>query len=418
MRDEKKLNAFGELLQIAANSCESVKTSAECKAVYRRIETEGGKAGEVGLRCEQKQIFEDTLFFSFQVTIGCAQGGAQLVKETLAGFYDLAIGTIKTIGETAAMVKLTQEKEAEENAICDRSAANKRALFTDYNNSVPKLLRIPPEEFPKDAAFANVDCSRLKVSLASAQRQKSMKALDQVRTRFADPNAKFTGDELEYTEWLKKMRPKSGQAPDILKCAQEYLKEIGINFKCYNNEQRAAMICEAIAGVAGGVAAKAASATRIAKIAKLEKTVDAYLREANAAKRTERGISGKITSEADRDKVLALASNLSPAERVSAFERITGKTMTTGEKQQYLKIHKGGEERGFGKYTDEDISEKLRLSQEINKETGKPFFTMEETKISMRNGLTGAYSNENLPLPKPGSNPTTDGYKAKANNSD
>lgn len=403
--------ALKPLNELQNKTCEDVKNSQECQQAYNQIKMDGGDPADYELQCKDRGQVMRVLENYANIQAGCALGGWNFVKDTFVG-----IGT--AIGEGVAKVVIDAQQEKADNEKCDKDINLKKALFTKYNDSVPKLMKI---QVPTDDIFQRVPCAQLKAGLHINQTRQNMLAMDKIRTRFSDPNAKYTADEKEYVDWLKKMNAPKGNSPSVVEMAKNKIHQMGIQYECYNTLRATAMVCEAMldvgslaaggAGVAlkvariAGVAAKAEKVAAVARVADATKAGDAAADVATSSQKVEQfvdkvksadrrgsgGVSQQITNQAHKDEILNLAGTMTNEERVASFESLAGRQVSSAEAKQIQKMHDVGssEGRGYDALTDADLKAKAKLAQEINPETGKPYFTKEETDLLMRNGITG-----------------------------
>ncbi|MCM2354626.1 MAG: hypothetical protein NDI63_13495 [Pseudobdellovibrio sp.] len=378
------------LTDLVKLSCEEAKASAQCQKVYQEITDAGGDAAQRSLVCDGGKN-QSWLTSSTDWATGCLIG---------VGDYFVKLGTV--LGETAAQIMLEREEKAAELAACDKDLSKKKLLYEDYNSRMPDVLHIAQ---PTESELQGLKCEKIQTNIMMEQRKLSMRAFNKVRARLNDRTATYTPEEQQFIDWTNKVnKPKVDD--NVIDLAKAHLKKMGVQYECYNNKYQKALICEALAEVAptlwgaakaGAAGIKAARAQRLAKLAGVKK-VDDFVADVNAAERATVGPGARITSAADKEKILAAAAGLTPEERIMALEKIRGKPLSKREAEQWLKMHDVGttEGRGFGTYTKEDIDLKQKLASEINPDTGKPYFTDEEIKIGLRNGITGGLDKGSL----------------------
>jgi hypothetical protein len=185
--------------------------------------------------------------------------------------------------------------------------------------------------------------------------------------------------------------------------------------------RKAALVCEAITDVAS-VAFGAASVLKIARAAEIAqmtgieaktanfvlgiskprvltgaadlKKVDDFVESARSAQRATAGAGGRFTDKAAQDSLLAVSGSMNADERILAFEKLTNRAapLTQREADQLVKMHDVGtnEGRTFSNLTKADKDKKIQLAQEINPDSGKPYFSQEDIQVAMRNGITGS----------------------------
>ncbi len=405
-----RTDTLSPITDLVKKNCEEAKASTQCQKVYQEIKEAGGDPSARALICGGDEN-QSWLSGSAEWATGCLIG---------VGDYFVKLG--ESIGETGAEFMLEREQKAAELAACDKDINKKRLLYEDYNSRMPQVLRTTQ---PPDSELQALKCEKIQTNLVMEQRKLSMRAFNKVRARLNDRNATYTPEEQQFVDWTNKVnKPKlDGNVIDL---AKAHLKKMGVQYDCYNSKYQKALICEAMAEVAptlwgaakaGAAGLKAARAQRLAKLAGVKK-VDDFVADVNAAERATAGPGGRITNAADKEKILAAAAGLTPEERILALEKIRGKPLSKREADQWLKMHDVGttEGRGFGTYTKEDIDLKRKLASEINPDTGKPYFTDDEIKIGLRNGITGAQ--DKTSLAKVNSTNAREVYAAKAREQD
>lgn len=404
-----RTDSLAPISDLVKKNCEEAKASTQCQKVYQEIKEAGGDPSARSLVCGGDEN-QSWLSGSKEWATGCLIG---------VGDYFVKLGT--SIGETAAEFMLEREHKAEEMAACDKDLSKKKLLYEDYNSRMPEVLRITQ---PSDSELQSIKCEKIQTNIVMEQRKLSMRAFNKVRARLNDRNATYTPEEQQFIDYTNKVN-KPKLEGNVIDLAKAHLKKMGVQYDCYNSKYQKALICEAMAEVAptlwgaakaGAAGLKAVRAQRLAKLAGIKK-VDDFVADVNAAERATAGAGGRITNAADKEKILAAAAGLTPEERILALEKIRGKPLSKAEADQWLKMHDVGTKdgRGFGTYTKEDIELKKKLASEINPETGKPYFTDEEMKIGLRNGITGG---KDLNLAKVNSNNAREVYAAKAREQD
>lgn len=399
--------ALTHLDQLQNHTCEEVKNSQECQQVYSQIKTEGGDPKDYELQCKDRGQLMRALENYANIQAGCALGGWNFVKDTFVG-----LGT--AIGEGVAKMVVDAQQEKADNEKCDKDPKLKKSIYTNYNSTVPKMLQV---EVPADEVFGRVPCAQLKAGLRMMQTRQGFVAMDKVRSRITDPKAKFSPEEKEYVDWIKKMNSRESNGPSAVELAKKKIHELGVKYECYNTLRATAMICEGMLSVAtvaaggvgiaakvariAGVASKAekvAAASNLAKAGEAERAVQStgkveeLVSKVQAADRRGAGGAGQaLTNQAQKEEILNIAGSMTNQERVSAFEGITGRKLTVDEANQLQKMHEIGtsEGRTYSTLTKKDLEAKAKLASEINPATGKAYFTKEETNILMRNGITG-----------------------------
>ncbi|MDG0814991.1 hypothetical protein [Bdellovibrio svalbardensis] len=356
------------LKAISTSSCIETLKSKQCQDLFAKMRANGQKPEEKALQCHDQNSLSRAFETSWNYSSGCAIGGWNFVADTF-----VSLGT--AIGEGAAKAVISYQNTQAENAICDSDFQLKKNLFTEYNKSVPKVLRVNP---PLDAVLAKANCASVKSTLKLARIDKSNEVGRSITAKIMSRTPNYTADEQEFMEWGK---AQAGPSVDLVALAKDKLKEMGVQLQCYNSQQAAAMVCEAIANVAtlaagpAGVALKAAKANNIAKIAGVA---------LEAEKAAEAGtVARAVASAADLQK----AAKLSNVERVAAAEKSLGRALSKAEKQALIDAHEvaAGTGRGYGSYSATDLKQKA----DILKKAG---FSDSERDLMMRQGLAGTFS--------------------------
>jgi hypothetical protein len=345
-------------------TCEQVKKSPQCQQVYNQIKLEGGNPDSYALECKDRGQLMRALENYANIQAGCALGGWNFVKDTFVG-----LGA--ALGEGVAKTVIDAEKEKEDNAKCDKDPKLKKGIYTNYNATVPKLLQV---EVPADEVFTRVPCAQLKAGLSMMQTRQGFVAMDKVRSRITDSQAKYSSEEKEYVDWIKKMNANKGNGPGVVEMAKKKIHDLGVQYECYNTLRATAMICEAMLDVgtlaAGGVGV-AAKVTRIAGVAAKTEKVAAV---SNAAK-----------AGVDLEKAGALTN----AERTQEAAKVAGRELSSTQKDGVVKAHEVGDGRTYrtnGGKADEYTMQDLRQKAKILKEAD---FTQAERRALMENGIVG-----------------------------
>jgi hypothetical protein len=341
--------AFEPLAQFSKKSCEDIKASKECQDLYSEIQSNGDNPEDKALQCSDSNIVWRGLKANFDFRVGCAMGGWNYAVDTISTWGHL-------IGDSAAKIKLSIEEAKAENAACDKDFEKKKAIYADYNQSVPKMLQI---EVPDEATLKRVECARLKAGARMMQTRQGMFAMDKVRKRLSDPNAKYNSEEQEYVNWINSLKGRGGNFPDLIGLAEAKLNELGIKLECYNTREAAALVCEGMAMVAtnigGGPAAIAATSSRLMKLSKL----------AGVTLRDSKALDAKVV--------------------------LGGKKLTENQKDAVLEAHNVGtvEKRGYrtqggveGEYTWGDLKKKSEVMKAAD-------FDRAERRLLMESGITG-----------------------------
>ncbi|MFV8257020.1 hypothetical protein ACNQKP_04405 [Bdellovibrio bacteriovorus] len=357
------------LADVSRSSCVQTLQSKECQDLFAKMRAAGEKPEEKALQCHKQSSMSRAFEASWDYTSGCAVGGWNFVKDSV-----VAIGT--AIGEGAAQIVMDHEAEVAANAVCDADPKSKENLVLQYNSSVPKLMQM---KLPAAAVMAKTKCADIKRQIKKHRLDYGYAASLQIaqKSRMKDP--KYTPEEQEFVDWGKSRATKAAPAKiDLLGAAKAKLKEMGVQIECYNSQQAAAIVCEAIAEVAtlaggpAGVALKAAKAKNIMKLA----GIGADAGKASTASRA-------VASAAELEK----AAKLSNIERVTAAEKSLGRSLSETEKKALISAHEVGKGtgRGYGTYSKTDLSDKANILKNAG-------FKTEERDLLMRQGLAGSLS--------------------------
>lgn len=363
------------LAAISKQSCQDTLKSKECQDLFAKMRANGEKPEEKALKCYDRNSI--TAFFEddFDYRVGCAIGGWNFVKDTF-----VSLGT--AIGEGAAKIVIGIENAKAENEACEADFNIKKGLFKTYNDNVPKLLQT---EVPPDAKLKTIGCANIKATLKMIALTKEQEANNNLMRKVLSKKP-LTPDEEELKAFNASKVPKSNI--DLIGLAKDKIKEMGVKLECYNAQERAAMICEAVAEVASlaagpaGAALKAAKAQNIFKIAGIAADAEKAAATAKVAQTTA-AATRTTASAADLQKAAAL----SDVQRVAAAESSLGRSLTAPQKQALIDAHNVAADtgRGYGTYSATD----LRQKADILKTAG---FSDSERNTLLRSGLAGSLS--------------------------
>lgn len=364
---ETRKSTFGNSKQIAQQQCETTKKSPQCQQLYAKIKEDGGDLSAKALRCEVDSDLSlgQKLAVSY---IACLKGG--VVDGLVGSVVDLG----KLLGETAAKIHISLQKDAERQKYCDQHPEMKEKIFTVYNESVPKLLRVA---VPKN--FAAKSCAQLEADLYHARSFQQRTVEQKVDFKYYQKNPKLNPDEQDYLNFkFKKQSIPENKDQSLMNMADGALEQWGIHIDCYNLEARMALRCEALFAVASigyGGGKAALSALSGLKAERFAAQVSKVAQEAGSLKKM---------SEADKLKILTSASRLSESQRVQAGESLLGRALTSEQATAIKEAHRIGMGKGTRKYS----SEELRLKADKLRKAG---FTSEERETLMRSGITGEF---------------------------
>lgn len=362
-------------------ACISIRDSKECQNLYAEFDKTSASKEEANykkLKCDKKETASITSRLP-DLTIACAMGA----------IVDPIVELGKMLGEGAAQAKLQWENARN----CDKDLNQKLTLIQSFNLDVPKLLRLA---MPDKNKINSMSCNQIHVMILNHRTMQKNKLRIELDAKSISPtqSKNLTSDEKEYLNYLNNPPKREGEG--LAKLIEKMMTDFKIKQQCYSPEQLTKLYCE----MASFVASAAVPGLMTLRAAKLAKTsgikVEELLKYIGAAERQTAGIGGKFSNNSERLRVLGMAGKLSDTERITAAEQVLGRSLSEVEKQQLLKIHNVGasERRGFFSYTKEDIDQKIKLAQEVNPKSGKPFFDINEQKILMRNGITGIWGEE------------------------
>ena len=360
--------AFDNLNALTKKSCEQTINSKECTDLYAKMKANGENPADKALSCSDKNSLSQE-YSAWSYTSGCAIGGWNFVKDTFVGLGTAIADGAKSVGNFVDDVEL----ENAANKTCDADPNGKIQLIEQYNQNVPKLLKIAK---PTDSVLAKTTCAKVKATIKLQQGQKADELSLSINRKMLLQKSNLTADEKEMVEWGQRRLP--GTQTSLMDAAKAKLKEVGVQLECYSSQQAAAMVCEAIAEVGtiavgpAGWAIKAARMKNIAKIAGV--SIDAQ--KATSATRM-------VATAADLEK----AAKLSNVERIAAAEKSLGRNLSAAEQKALVEAHEvaAGTGRGYGSYSATDLKNKA----DILKSAG---FSEAERDLLMRQGLAGSLS--------------------------
>ena len=362
---------FSGLASISKQSCQDTLKSKECQDLFSKMRAAGEKPEDKALKCYDRSALAEAFENDFDFRMGCAIGGWNFIKDTF-----VSIGT--AIGEGAAKIVIDAKNAKAENDACDADFNIKKGMFKIYNDSDPTLLQttVPPDEMIKSLKCANIK-STLKLIQLNKEQEANSKLIRKVTL---SKNAPLTPQEQELKAWNESKIPKSNV--DLIAMAKEKIKDIGVKLECYNTQERAAMICEAVAEVASLAAGPAGAALKAAKVKNILEIAGVA---ADAEKAGVAAAAGGrfVASAADLEKAAALSN----ADRIAAAQSALGRPLTTAEKQALIDAHNVAADtgRGYGTYSATDLKQKA----DILKTAG---FSDTERSTLMRQGLAGSLS--------------------------
>ncbi|MNK91272.1 hypothetical protein D3C87_1113640 [compost metagenome] len=361
-----KSDDMGNLASVSQSVCEQTQKSSECQALYQTMTPED--LLHKSLECTNQEDRSTSYEMYKEYRDGCNQGG-----------WNFVINGATSIREGFAQTVLDIKNIGEEENSCNADIENKRAIFDDYNISVPEILRLNK---PSDVDLIELPCNRLRAKFQESLEQKNREVMIQVQ-RKREKN--LTPQEQEFVNFRNAKRSTSS---DLIESAKKKLDEMKVKYQCYNTRTAAEMICEAAAQVGtmlGGparLAFQTAKSQRIIKIAGVNR---------GAAVAAESGVASAIKLE--NMKGLTNAQIIAKAEDALGGGKFTDPLKGAA----VIKAHEVAEGTGRG-FTVNAAGElesstysalDLRLKAKALREGG---FTEPELDLLMRRGIAGSYA--------------------------
>ncbi len=364
-----------ELLQI---DCVLRRDSAQCRNLYAEVDKEESwraDASSMKLKCDKKDLeYKRSFAYVGDWLLACGSG---FVVDPLKDLVGLAF------------VPFDQMLD---NKICNGDLQMKKQLLTALNLDAPSSMQMTNLN---DAELKQMTCSQIKAHLYNHNNDVYIAARNK-KLRKQTLNV----TELEVLDYVEKPKPANSKALELSKMVDAIMDKMKVKRQCFSPQHLTRLRCEIASFVVTSIAAPGLVGLRSAKLAKLSgMKVDDFVQAVNSAERSAGGISGKFASKIDQTDVLLKAGALSKAERVAATEKLLGKKLLPEQADRLWEMHQVGskEGRGFFSLTKEDVDKKLQLAMAINPKSvdGKqPYFTMDEIKVLMRNGVTGITGKE------------------------
>ncbi len=324
-------------IEMAQFQCEKKRSSPQCQDLYQKIKDDGGDVFSKRLRCEVEKDLGVGAKLSVSY-ISC-------IKNGVAGIVGTVQDLGKVLGESAAKFVISVQKNNERLKFCDSHPEVKTNMFSTYNASVPKLMKI--------AVPTNINtrsCAQLESDLYHAKKAKENQLANALDFKNFQKNPQLTADEKAYLDFkFKKQNIPENQDFSLIALADKSLKDYGIQIDCYNLEARAALRCEALftlASLAVGGGKLALSALSGLKADRFAIQVSNLAQEAGSLKNI---------SEAEKLKMLASASRLSNEERVKAARSLLGRKISEEEQKAIVEAHQIGLGGGGKKYSAEQL---------------------------------------------------------------
>lgn len=359
-----KADDMGNLASVSQSVCEQTQKSPECQALYKTMSPED--VLHKSLECTNQEDRSTSYEMYKEYRDGCNQGG-----------WNFVTNTATSIGEGFAQTVLDIKNIGQDEMACDADLDRKRAIFEDYNISVPEILRL---NSPSEADIKALPCNRLKAKFQESLELKNREVMTQVQ-RKREKN--LTPQEQEFVDFRNSKRAASS---DLIESAKKKLDEMKVKYQCYNTRTAAEMICEAAAEVGtllGGparLAFQAAKSQRILKIAGMGRGA---------------AVTAEVGGAASAN--LARMSSLTNAQRIAEAEKALGTTLTQTQKDALIRAHEvgAGTGRGFtvnakgeldvSGYDATDLRQKAKILQEAG-------LTQAQRETLMRQGIAGSAS--------------------------
>jgi hypothetical protein len=361
-----KADDMGNLASVSQSVCEQTQKSPECQALFKTMSPED--LLHKSLECTNQEDRSTSYEMYKEYRDGCNQGGWNFVNNMAT-----------SIGEGFAQTVLDIRNVGEEEKACNADIENKRAIFADYNISVPEILRLNE---PSEVDLKELPCNRLRAKFQESLEIKNSEVMTQVQ-RKSEKN--LTAQEQEFVEFRNARRATANG--DLIESAKKKLDEMKVKYQCYNTRTAAEMICEAAAQVGtllGGparLAFQAAKSQRILKIAGLS-----------------RGAAAMAKSGVARGIKLENMAGLTNAQIILRAEKALDQTFTDPLKgAAVIKAHEVAEGTGRGftvnaagelessTYSALDLRQKAKALR-------KGGFTEPEQDLLMRRGIAGSYA--------------------------
>lgn len=341
-------------------SCDRTLKSLECKAVYEEMQSFNVMPKKLVCTDLQDRLrsFEASPVFARN----CAQGGWNAFQN----------GGIK-FGETVPATAPIDFADAEDDA-CNADLNKRRAIFNDYNTSVPVILRL---DLPTETQFTNMRCLGLRKLFQDWREAKNAEVIKRIERK---KETNLLPSEQEFVNYRNSIKD---PAPNLIELAKTRLDDLGIQLECYNAKAAAELICEAAAEVSSTLVGPTSVAFKAEKVQRIYKVA---------------GVARKASVSAKNDEALALLGKnaaLAMPERLVEAEKILGRTLTAGEKSAVTLAHDiaAGTGRGFkltakgefdsSGYAASDLAEKNKILREAG-------FSQGQRDLLLRQGIVGA----------------------------
>lgn len=342
-------------------SCDRTLKSQECKAVYEEMLSFDVTPKKLVCTNLQDRIrsFEKSQDFARN----CAQGGWNAFQN----------GGIQLNETDSASSKTIDFADAEEDD-CSADLSKRRAIFNDYNISVPLILRL---DLPTETQFTNMRCSALRKLFQTWRREKNSEIIRRIERK---KETNLTPSERDFVTY------RDGQkdpAANVVEQAKNHLDDLGVQLECYNAKTAAELICEAVAEISSNQTGSSAINFKAEKIKRIYKVA---------------GVARKVSVSAKNDEALKVFEKnaaLGAPERIAETEKMLGRVLSETEKNAITQAHEvaAGSGRGFritdkgeldsSGYSAADLGDKNKILREAG-------FSQGQRDSLLRQGIVGA----------------------------
>lgn len=342
-------------------SCDRTLKSPECKAVYEEMARFDVAPKKLVCTDIQDRIrsFETSPIFARN----CSQGG-------WSAFHSGGI----IIGEAYVEPKTAPIFAKQEDDVCNSELENRRAIFSDYNVSVPVILRL---DIPTETQLTNMQCVGLRKLFHDWREQKNAEVIKRVERK---KGVGLLPSEQEFVNYRNSVKD---PAPNLIELAKNRLDELGVQLECYNAQTAAELMCEAAAEVGNSLVGPASVTFKAEKVQRIYKVA---------------GVARKATVTAKSEDALTLLTKnsvLAAPERVIEAEKALGRRLSVTEKSAVTLASEvaAGTGRGFrvtekgeldsSGYAASDLLEKNKILREAG-------FSQGQRDLLLRQGFIGA----------------------------
>jgi len=401
-KNSAQINQLRDLARFSAQQkmqqCQDNFKANNCDELQRSLSKEDQ---DKIAKCDAKDLCREFPGKTLDFQIGCFKSYGSFAVDTLKSLW----------GAGESFVTTMQEQSA-----CYNDLNQKKLMYSLYNNDAPAAMQL---RAPPDDVLSRMKCTDIQSQIFSSSHEMSRKLSDQIdlASKLKKP---LSSEQQEFADWQKNKNSRRNPGEILEHKVKEYLRKQGLKLQCFNSDAIGQIVCEAEATVVfsfiggAGLATKGPfikdilAISKDAKVAEVADTAGAASKAtqsaqkvedfANKAQSAERrgggGVGQKFISDSQKEEVLNLSGTMTDEERIAAFEKVTGKNLSRREADQLIKMHESSGTKSFDQLTKEDIDEKIAIANEKNPDTGKPYFTKDETDFAIRNGLTGMSKEE------------------------